>query len=181
MIGGDDNHMQLLHRLAYIDQQLFLILAQLSRRKLAADIAKLLSKTGDGYLQVIVPLLIWTLLGDSADLFLLLTIAAFIVERGLYWLLKNGLKRQRPPRALPTFNALITASDEFSFPSGHTSAAFLLVVLIVSFTATPAAPLVAWACMVAASRIILGVHFPADVIAGAILGSSVGCAIIHIA
>jgi len=98
---------------------------------------------------------------------------AYAVERSLYWLLKNSLKRRRPPAAIPRFRAIITASDEFSFPSGHTSGAVLLAILVSSYIPALTIPLFGWMACVGLSRVILGVHFPADIIAGLALGGSI--------
>ena len=44
-------------------------------------------------------------------------------------MLKNGFKRNRPQDALTHFTSVIVPHDQFSFPSGHTSAAFLMATL----------------------------------------------------
>lgn len=129
------------------------------------------SRTGDGYMQLLFPSLYWLINPVSGQVFFLLTLSAFLVERPVYFLLKNVLKRRRPPEVVPDFTSIVSASDQFSFPSGHTMAAFLLAGLAVSTIGVAALPLYVWACMVAISRVILGVHFPSDIIAGALLGS----------
>lgn len=71
---------------------------------------------------------------------------------------------------MPSFEALIKPSDQFSFPSGHTMAAFLLATLVhLSFDAS-AVGVYLWAILVGCSRVVLGVHFPSDVVAGAVIG-----------
>ena len=69
---------------------------------------------------------------------------------------------------------MITASDEFSFPSGHTSGAFLVATALTILLPPVgiAGYLYGWAALVALSRVILGVHFPLDTLAGALLGGS---------
>ena len=72
--------------------------------------------------------------------------------------------------------AFIQPSDKFSFPSGHTAAAFVMASLLTAFY--PPVALVAYplALAIGASRVTLGVHYPSDIVAGAVLGS--GCAFI---
>lgn len=165
--------MQILNRLYQVDERLFLwLFKSLGHKKLSA-FAHAVSRTGDGYLQVFVPILIYLIYGSEAKDYFNMVLAAFAVERSVYWVLKNTLKRRRPPQAIPAFQAMIKASDEFSFPSGHTSAAFLLAALTVSFAPAAAPLLFTWACLVGLSRVMLGVHFPADILAGAVLGSSI--------
>ena len=133
---------------------------------------KLISKSGDGYLQVALPLLLF--INNTAQALSLLCMLAFTIERSIYWILKNTLKRRRPPDFIPSFQSSIVASDEFSFPSGHTSAAFLLAFLFWQFSTIIGAILFCWAAMVGCSRVLLGVHFPTDILAGASLGLAIG-------
>ena len=62
--------------------------------------------------------------------------------------------------------------DQFSFPSGHTITAFAVTVSLAMFYPGAAIPLLFCSISVAASRIMLGMHFLSDVLAGAAIGSS---------
>jgi undecaprenyl-diphosphatase len=106
----------------------------------------------------------------------------FAIERPAYFLLKNSFKRNRPPNIIPGFESVITASDEFSFPSGHTSGVFLVVTALALLIPVGVFGfyLYVWAVAVALSRIVLGVHFPMDTVAGALLGSSIAWGAIQI-
>jgi len=128
------------------------------------------SRSGDGLLQVMIPLLIAWLINSWH--FLIIATLAFSIERTLYFLLKHTLKRKRPSDIVPDFNCIVIPSDKFSFPSGHTMAAFLLAGLCSIELGGAAYPLYLWASAVGASRVILGVHFPSDILAGAIVGTS---------
>lgn len=134
-------------------------------------IIRLISRSGDGYLQVLIPLLVFLVDQNNARAFAILVGGAFLLERPLYFVLKNTLKRRRPPEVFSNFTSIIRASDQFSFPSGHTMASFLLAGLVVSFFGPIAWPLYIWATLVGISRVFLGVHFPTDILAGAALGS----------
>ena len=130
-----------------------------------------ISRSGDGFMQVIIPFLIAGITSNWH--FVLLALTAFAIERPLYFILKNSLKRRRPPDIVPDFQCIVCPSDKFSFPSGHTMAAFLLAGLCVAQLGIIALPLYVWASAVGASRVILGVHFPSDILAGAVIGSSI--------
>lgn len=131
------------------------------------------SRSGDGFAQVLLPSLLWLLDRDQGRALWLATAVAFALERPLYWVLKNSCQRRRPPEAIPSFSSVIQAADRFSFPSGHTAAAFLLATLTALHYGTVALPLYLWASAVGLSRVALGVHFPTDVLAGAALGSAI--------
>ena len=130
------------------------------------------SRSGDGYLQLTLPLVYWLIYPDEGGEFLRLVLIAFSIERSLYLILKNTLKRQRPQQVVAHFTSIVSPADQFSFPSGHTMAAFLLAGLSILSLGLIALPLYLWACAVGCSRVILGVHFPSDIIAGACLGST---------
>lgn len=142
-----------------------------TRRMVRAALA--VSRSADGWLYILLPLLYLLLAGEPALHFVQLAAAAFAIERLIYFVLKNTCRRRRPAELLPDFRSIITASDRFSFPSGHTSGAFLFSALCtLELDPLLAVVLYPWALAVGASRVVLGVHFPSDIAAGAALGSA---------
>jgi len=69
-------------------------------------------------------------------------------------------------------------SDKFSLPSGHSAGAFVVATILTMYFPAFMAVWFIWAAGVAASRVIVGVHYPADVIVGAVIGSS--CAVLAV-
>ena len=133
---------------------------------------KLISKSGDGLLYI--ALGAWLYMENGfADPLLRALLLAFSIERPLYFLLKNGFKRNRPQQALAGFCSVIRPSDQFSFPSGHTSAAFMVATLVCHFLPGLSLVMYPWALLVGFSRVVLGVHFPTDTLVGLMLGASV--------
>ena len=102
--------------------------------------------------------------------FVLAGLLAFGLELSLYYLLKKGIRRPRPFKTLEGVRYLIVPPDEFSFPSGHTAAAFLMASILIAACPLLFLPAAAWALLVGFSRVYLGVHYPTDVLAGMVLG-----------
>lgn len=164
--------MKLLYSIHKYDVFMFSWLLNMRLYGVLTKISRHLSKTGDGPLYLVIgAVLYWQQGLDSLCLQALLL--AFAIERPLYFVLKNSLKRNRPAAALQNFHSIITPSDQFSFPSGHTSAAFMVATLLAYFFPALSVFLYGWATLVGCSRVMLGVHFPTDILVGAILGISV--------
>src|SRR5260370_11732344 len=92
----------------------------------------------------------------------------------LFMVLKKIVARRRPCALEPSCWATLLPRDQFSFPSGHSITAFAVAVPLSYYFPATAPVLLALAVSVAFSRIILGVHFLTDVIAGSIIGSLLG-------
>ena len=165
--------MEILKRIHQYDRDMFARVFRQGERRMVIPKARALSRSGDGYLHLLLPLLLIALQLPGLHGFVTLLVLALLIERIMYWCLKNFLKRPRPQDALPGLRSLVVASDQFSFPSGHSSGAFLLATCLVIVYGGPVTAMYLWASGVAISRVILGVHFPGDTLAGAIMGSGV--------
>ncbi len=161
------------HGIYPYDLRMLLWFLHRRHRQLWIAAARAFSRSGDGLMQVLLPSLILLIDREHGPYLFVLTAIAFSIERPLYWILKNTCQRKRPPEAIPSFHSVITASDRFSFPSGHTCGAFLLAGLVTIYFPTLAVPMYLWASCVGVSRVVLGVHFPTDILAGAAIGSSI--------
>lgn len=83
---------------------------------------------------------------------------------------KSFVRRRRP---MPATDTLVIGPDKFSFPSGHASRAFYILVFFTKLYSLPIIfwmPITAWAVSVVLSRLILKRHYILDVLAGALIG-----------
>ncbi len=142
-------------------------------RKYSEQVAKVsrwISRLGDGVYYLIFGLALLWLEPVHSKAFFQCALLGFAFELPLYLILKNSIKRQRPNDVIQEFVAYLVPSDKFSFPSGHTAAAFVMATMITCFY--PPYSLLAYfiAAMIGSSRVLLGVHFPTDILAGMVLG-----------
>ena len=88
-------------------------------------------------------------------------------------MLKERLVRERPYIAHAGIELGLAPLDRYSFPSGHTLHAVCFTLLAVAHVPELAPLLVPFTLLVGASRIVLGLHYPSDVVAGAVIGAIV--------
>jgi undecaprenyl-diphosphatase len=132
------------------------------------------TRCGDGWLWYAMGLVV--ALFGGPDRFHALAAAVFAVAVGiaLFLKLKRAFGRKRPCALEPHCWATLLPPDQFSFPSGHTITAFAVAISVGTFYPSMLPGLLFCAASVALSRILLGMHFLTDVLAGAILGGVLG-------
>ncbi|HYA17377.1 MAG TPA: phosphatase PAP2 family protein [Bryobacteraceae bacterium] len=138
------------------------------------------SRAGDGWLWGTIGLVI--LLFGGADRFAAIESAGAAVLAGFvaFLVLKRITGRERPLTVEAHAWASLLPPDRFSFPSGHTITAFAVAVPIGWFYPSLLIGLIFCALSVGASRILLGLHYLSDVIAGIAIGAGIGFAAVII-
>ena len=96
--------------------------------------------------------------------------AVGVVSLLLYKALKHWTKRPRPFAADRHIRAWVAPLDEFSFPSGHTLHAVAFTVVALAYYPGLAWLLIPFTASVALSRVVLGLHYPSDVLAATAIG-----------
>ena len=102
---------------------------------------------------------------------------ADLAANGLAGALKAATSIERPPLRYAHPDALVALPSGSSFPSGHTSTSFACATVLSFFVPSAAPAFYVLALAIGFSRIYVGVHWPLDVLGGAVLGVAVGLAV----
>lgn len=130
--------------------------------------------------------IVWIVIGVVAavwlrrPLALLLLVAAIEAASVADNVLKAAIGRKRPPLSDPRVHPLIPLPHDPSMPSGHAMMAFSGAVVLGAVVPRLRWPLLVLAAGVALSRVYLGVHYPSDVLVGALLGAAIGAAAVWV-
>jgi undecaprenyl-diphosphatase len=120
-------------------------------------------------------LMLALLLADPREAALPVLHMAFVgaVGAAAYKMVKRGTLRPRPYEVLAQVEAGTSPLDAYSFPSGHTLHAVAFTLVALAYWPWLAPLLVPFTLLTAAARVVLGLHYPSDVLAGATLGGLV--------
>jgi undecaprenyl-diphosphatase len=163
--------------IAWLDQAELNICRRFNRDVRSAGLVKVFqvaSRLGDGVLWYVLIAVLALCFGSEGRLVALQCAVAGASGLAIYRVLKNILVRERP---YMTHAAIVCSGkplDRFSFPSGHTLHAVSFTLIVCSSLPVMALLLVPAAVVIALSRVVLGLHYPTDVLAGALLGASIG-------
>ena len=138
------------------------------------------TRGGDGWLWYAMGLVLLLVGGEQR--FRAVGAAALAAAMGicLFLNLKRVTGRRRPSVFEPHCWAKLLPPDQFSFPSGHTITAFAVSLSLIQFYPGLTAGLLFCAFSIAASRILMGMHFLSDVVAGAVIGAALAYSSVHL-
>jgi len=136
----------------------------------------LASRGGDGWLWGMIGLILFLFGGPRR----LDALGAGFVSVGAgqlaFFVLKRIIDRERPCATETHCWSILLPPDRFSFPSGHTITAFAIALSLGLYYPALIVGLVFCALSVGASRVILGLHYLSDVVAGILIGAVIGVA-----
>lgn len=167
------NRLNVWQRISAADSGLCLLVNRMSHRRMLAIFFRFISRIGDGIfwysLMAVLPLLYGWQGAEAVGTMALVG----LVNLWLYRTCKGRVLRERPFVTLEPINLAGVPLDRYSFPSGHTQHAVGFSVTAVAFFPSMAPLLYTIAFLVALSRPLLGLHYPSDVLMGALLGLGV--------
>lgn len=162
--------MKRLHQLNAHEIPLCLLFNRINHLRPVSLFFALISRLGDGVFWYVLMLLLPVFYGLEAIQVSLHMAIVSVIGLGLYKWLKLSTVRVRPYRFNENILQNVAALDQFSFPSGHTLHAVSFSAVLLSYYPEWAILVVPFAALVALSRVILGLHYPSDVLIGALLG-----------
>jgi undecaprenyl-diphosphatase len=146
-----------------------------------AHFFKAVSRLGDGVFWYLMLGLIWMSRGLSYVLEVVYLLLASSLGTLVYKLLKRHTVRPRPYQVHQVIRMGERPLDHFSFPSGHTLHAVMFSTVLGTIAPVLLLLMLPFSVMIALSRMILGLHYPSDVLVGALLGLVVGLMILWLA
>lgn len=145
-------------------------------KKLLWNVAAILAHTGDSWYWLGALFLVWLLAKDewhNKAAYFAIGIAVQIV---IIFAIKFTVRRSRPAGE---WGAFYRNTDPHSFPSGHAARAGLLAAMAVGLgPAWFALVIVIWAPIMSLARVVMGVHYLVDVLAGLLIGILIGWLVI---
>ena len=159
-----------LARFDQLERRTCLALNRSSRYRVIAKFFAAVSRLGDGVIWYSLMALMPLLHGAYGLRASLVMAGAGLVGLTIYKIMKSRLVRERPCVSHPDILLGTAPLDRYSFPSGHTLHAVMFSIIAIAYFPALAAILIPFTLLIALSRVILGLHYPTDVIVGAAIG-----------
>ncbi len=157
-------------RLNVIERHVCLRINQYAYRPRWRILFATVSRLGDGAFWYSLMLALPVLFGRQGAQVSVQMAAAGLVALVTYKWLKSHLVRERPFASDQRILCGAAPLDRYSFPSGHTLHAVLFATLVLTAFPSLWPILVPFTLLVALSRVVLGLHYPSDVLVGAAIG-----------
>lgn len=152
-----------------------------SHQQVVARFFKGVSRLGDGTFWYLMLALVWINQGVAYTPQILYITFAGSVGTFIYKLLKHKTTRPRPYQVHQVILLGERPLDHFSFPSGHTLHAVMATTVLGYIQPMLLMIMLPFTLLVALSRMILGLHYPTDVMVGALIGGAVATGIVYLA
>lgn len=162
-----------LDRMHQLDSNVCVAVNHTSQYRLIRDCFRVVSRLGDGIIWYTLMIGILYTQGAHGVLPVLHMALAGLVGTLTYKWLKGKTLRPRPYEVRQDIYLTGKPLDKFSFPSGHTLHAVVFGLVALAYYPVLAVVIVPFILMVGLSRVVLGLHYPSDVLAGAAIGFAI--------
>jgi undecaprenyl-diphosphatase len=143
-----------------------------SRYLSVRNIFRLASRLGDGIFWYTLMIMLLLRYQGGALHAVIHMLAVGLIGTAIYKLIKHKTLRPRPFNVYPAIVCTGKTLDQFSFPSGHTLHAVSFSIVAIFYFPALVWLVLPFSILVALSRPILGLHYPTDVLAGAVIGAA---------
>ena len=164
-----------LNRMHRIDSNVCVAVNHTSQYRIVRDGFRLVSRLGDGIFWYGLMLAIFMLKGAESIPCVLHMSLSGLTGTVFYKWIKSKTLRPRPYEVHQDICLTGTPLDKFSFPSGHTLHAVVFSVVAISYYPQLSVIVMPFTALVGFSRVVLGLHYPSDVLAGAGIGALIAC------
>ena len=162
----------------YFDIQILLWIQENLRNDYITPLLKFITALGNNGLIWIVATIVLLLMAKyrKVGYLSIISLVGSLVMNNL--ILKNLVARTRPYEVIEGLQHLIETQQDYSFPSGHTGAAFAAAVIFYIYLPKRyGISAIVLAVLISFSRLYVGVHYPSDVLAGAAIGTVIAMCI----
>lgn len=160
-----------LNRMHQLDSHVCVAVNHTSQYRIIRNVFRMVSRLGDGAFWYFLMMAIFIIHGADGIAPVLHMCLAGLAGTLLYKWLKGKTLRPRPYEVHQNISLTGTPLDKFSFPSGHTLHAVVFSVVAISYYPQLSILVLPFTAMVGLSRVVLGLHYPSDVLAGALIGA----------
>lgn len=157
-------------RMNALDTKLCIAFNHASNHLLVRDFFRIVSRLGDGAFWYTLMVLLLLTHGFDALLPVMHMALAGLAGTAVYKWLKGKTLRPRPFEVQQAVQMNGKVLDQFSFPSGHTLHAVVFTIVALHYFPALIALILPFTILVAMSRVVLGLHYPSDVLAGTVIG-----------
>ena len=162
----------------YIDGQILLWIQDNVRNDVLTPIFKFITSLGNSgwfWIAVTILCLFFAKTRKAGFLSAIALIGSLLINN---LILKNLIARTRPYEVVDGLTRIIEAQPDFSFPSGHAGASFAAAVIFFIYLPKKfGVPALILAFLISLSRLYVGVHYPTDVLAGALISTTIAICI----
>ncbi len=169
-----------LQRISRWDLELCILCNRQSRRVSVRSLFRIASRLGDGVFWYALMAVLLLHFGAEALPAVVHMLAAGLAGTVIYKVIKHKTLRPRPFSVHPAIACTGKILDQFSFPSGHTMHATSFSIIVLYYFPALLWLVAPFSVLVALSRPILGLHYPSDVLAGAVLGATLAVCTLYI-